>query len=125
DFAKAALTVQLIQSGVPMIEQAVLWNPQRKTYGIPDLLVRADILNELFPETIPSDVARADAEAASKGLWHYRVVDVKFRTLDLLADGHASAELRAQMAQVWIYNEALAKAQRYLAPSSFLLGRGW
>ena len=38
--------------GVPIIDQAVLWDAEHINDGSPDFLVRSDILNQLFPESI-------------------------------------------------------------------------
>ncbi len=124
DPEKAGETLQAIRAGRPVIAQAVLHNEDRQTYGAADLLVRSDVLRDLFPESITDDQARVAALEASGG-WHYRVVDIKYSTLDLLASGHASKGHLAYMAQVHVYNEALGRLQGYVAPAAYLLGRGW
>ena len=45
---------------------------------------------------------------------HYRVIDIKMRTLDLRADGGVgrSADTLAYQAQVWVYNTALGRIIR-------------
>jgi hypothetical protein len=120
----ALRTVELMRAGVPVIEQAVLRDPETRTYGIADLLVRADMLDRIVPGTLSED----EAHLASPGLersWHYRVVDVKFRTLALLADGHAGADLTHYAVQVYLYDEALRRIQGGVPSSAYLLGRGW
>ena len=123
--AAAERTWDAMAGGIEVIAQAVLWNPQTQTYGAADLLIRSDVLARLFPSAISSvDMARP-APHLPKARWHYRVVDVKFTTLDLLVDGHGSSEHKGYMAQVWLYNEALGRIQGWTPPSAYLLGRAW
>jgi predicted RecB family nuclease len=123
--AKAEETFDLMRAGAPLIEQAVLRNPQNRTYGLVDLLVRSDRLNELVPETLSAEEAAINAPSLGHGPWHYRAVDVKFHTMDLLKDGHADKGVLAFMAQIWVYNEALGRIQGYRPGAGFLLGRCW
>ena len=125
DLAKAQATRDAMQQGVPVIEQAVLMDPQLRTYGVADLLVRSDHLNDLVPDTLTPEEAALRAPALGNAPWHYRVVDIKFRTLKLLKDGGCAADAAHYMAQVWIYNEALARTLGMMPPASFLLGRSW
>ena len=111
-------------AGAPIIHQAVLRNPERRTYGAADLLVRNDVLAALFPESA-NDEEMQFAAPALGGDWHYRVVDVKFSALHLDKHGHAPRSRMAYMAQAWVYNEALGRIQGYEPPSAYLLGRSW
>jgi hypothetical protein len=122
---KAEETLAAMVGGVEVVEQAVLRNPQNRTYGAVDLLFRSDALNRLVPECIEPEEAAVNAPALGDQQWHYRAVDIKFHTLDLLADGQAGSGLLAFMVQVWIYNEALGRLQGYHPPASYLLGRCW
>lgn len=122
---KARETFKAMESGEKVIAQGVLWNPEDCTYGAPDLLVRSDVLSDLFPDALSGDEAAVRAPDLGSQPWHYRVVDVKFTTLDLDRYGHETKGHVAYMAQVFIYNEALGRIQGYLPPSSYLLGRGW
>lgn len=125
DMEKALETVVAMEAGVPVIEQAVLWNPQRQTYGVADLLIRSDVLNQLVAETITEGEAETGASGLGMSRLHYRVVDIKFKTLALTADGGAGSDLRPYMAQVWLYNEALGRLQGFTPPAAYLLGRSW
>ena len=49
DPVKEQETLQHIKDGVPFILQGVLRNPDNKTYGMPDIMVRNDILS-MIPE---------------------------------------------------------------------------
>lgn len=118
-------TWEAMTSGVSVIAQGVLWNPENRTYGSPDLLVRSDVLRTMFPGDIGEEEALVAASGLPAGCRHYRVVDIKFTTLDLLKDGHAGGDHLKYMVQLWIYNEALGRIQGYTPPASFLLGRRW
>ncbi|MEX1253615.1 MAG: hypothetical protein WEE64_04680 [Dehalococcoidia bacterium] len=126
DLAKGEETFAAMRAGVPVIHQGVLRDPQHRTFGAPDLLVRSDVLHMLFPTAIDA----SDSCMAALGLggpWHYRVVDIKFSTLNLLVNGTLdnSGSAAAYKIQVFVYNRALGRLQGYEPPESFLLGRGW
>lgn len=120
----ARATFAAMCEGVPVIAQGALRNPETRTYGAADLLVRSDVLADLFPGSIlPEEAAVAAPDLG--GPWHYRVVDIKFTTLHLDRVGHAGQGHLKFMAQVYVYNEALGRLQGYLPSFSYLLGRGW
>jgi type III restriction enzyme len=140
DPEKAEETLAAMKDGAEVIHQGVVHDPETRTYGAPDLLVRSDVLARLFPDAFDLDAswfetAKPDADgpgAVAAPLlgpkpWHYRVVDVKFTTLSLLKSGelaNAGSGL-AYKAQLFVYNRALGRMQGFQPPSSFLLGRGW
>ena len=129
DPALVGATKAAMIAGAPMIYQPVLIDPVLRTYGMADLLVRSDVLAELFPDEVGHDEAALSAPAlAAHGDptgWHYRVVDIKFTTLSLMRDGHASKDLLPYQVQVWLYNEALGRLQGLRPDSCYLLGRNW
>lgn len=123
---KAEETFAAMVAGVPVLHQAVLRNPDRRSYGAVDLLVRSDVLSGLFPNSLDD----TDALLPAPGLgtrWHYRAVDIKFTTLHLLASGDLgnAGSAPAYKVQLWLYNEALGRLQGFTPPTAFLLGRGW
>lgn len=123
--AFAETTWATMRDGAEILAQAVLWNPQTQTYGAADLLVRSDRLCALFPGALSEEDAAATAPDLSLGPRHYRVVDIKFTTLDLLKDGQAASDHLKYMVEVWLYNEALGRLQGFTPPGAFLLGRRW
>ncbi len=127
DLNAARATLDAMRDGVPLIYQGVLRDPLTRTYGSPDLLVRSDELNRLFPDTLSADRALAGAPGLGDQPWHYRIVDVKFTTLSLLAGGGVgnSGSSPAYKIQLFIYNRALGWLQGYEPNTAFLLGRGW
>ena len=120
----AEATWEAMKGGAPLIASAVLRDPERRAYGIADLLVRSDVLGELCPDAFIGDQLELPVVALRHGR-HYRVVDIKFSTLKLLKDGGLGADGVAVMAQAWTYNEALGRLQGYTPPAAYVAGRGW
>ena len=124
---KAQETFAAMESGAPVIYQAVLWDAENRTYGVPDLLIRSDELSRLFPTILTKEEASQLAKDLKGASLHYRVVDLKFTTLHLLAGGELgnAGSARAYKGQLFVYNRALGRAQGYLPPVSYLMGRSW
>ncbi len=125
DLDVALATWDAMVDGVAFIDQGVLRDPEHRTYGLPDLLVRSDVLAELFCDDMSPAEAAVAAPALGIGGCHYVVVDIKYTTLNLSADGGLlnSGSVAAYKAQLHVYNRALGRLQGYLAPRAFLLGR--
>ena len=120
-------TLSLLKSGARIIFQGLVFNPQDKTWGYPDLIVRSDYLNSLCETPIISE------EKAKKGCklspdWHYRIIDIKFTTLKLRVDEKLllnSGSILPYKAQTCIYNNAIGYMQGLIPRKAYLLGRGW
>ena len=125
---KAESTFEALNSGVPIIYQAVLWDAHDMIYGSPDFLIRSDVLHQLFPSSYSDEYARATALDLEQSGWHYVVVDTKFTTLHLNASGSEVANQGSTLpykAQLYLYNRMLGRLQGFEPPKSYLLGRGW
>jgi hypothetical protein len=122
--AAAEATWDAMKNGAPVIAAGVLRDPERRSYGVTDLLVRSDVLGELCPDAFVGDQLELPVAAMRHGR-HYRVVEVKFSTLRLLKDGGLGADALGVMAQAWIYNEALGRLQGFTPPAAYVAGRGW
>lgn len=122
----AYATWEAMRAGVPIIAGAVVRDPQLRTFGVVDLLVRNDVLVELCADAFTGDPLELPVIGLSHGR-HYRVVDVKFRTLDLLKTGDLSTAAASldDLAQTWVYNEALGRLQGYTPPAAYVVGRAW
>jgi hypothetical protein len=122
----ATATQEAMQAGVQIIAAGVLRDAQLRMFGVVDLLVRSDVLGQLSPGAFVGDPLELAAIGLSHGT-HYRVVDVKFRTLDLLKTGGLSTSPSDldTLAQAWVYNEALGRVQGYTPPASYVAGRAW
>ena len=125
--AAAEKTVEAMREGIPIITQGVLRDPQHRTYGMADLLVRSDVLAGMFPDDITLEEAVVGAPGLGLEDRHYRVIDIKLRKLDLVKDGTlgGSAKSLAYQSQVWVYNTALGRIGGYEPPVGYLLGRNW
>ena len=139
---KAKATLAALEVGCEIVHGGVLWNPENRTYGVPDFLVRSDVFDRLFPHHPDpyGGVAADQADAEARGGWRYVVVDAKFTTLHLFPekapDGSPGRDpdpeeinnegsSPAYRAQLFLYNAALARLQGCAPRLAFLLGRGW
>ena len=88
DPEKARATVAALDAGCEIVHGGVLWNPETRTYGIPDFLIRSDVFARLFPNHPDpyGELAGDQADAGARGGWRYVVVDAKFTTLRLFVD---------------------------------------
>jgi hypothetical protein len=142
DLGKAKETLEAMNRGVPIIYQGVLHNLDDLTYGVPDLIVRSDWLNHIVKEEVlDEELALTSApnltncideelgsDERSPPKYHYRIVDIKFSSLHLRADGvHLlnSGSIPAYKGQLYIYTKTLGKLQGYQPPEAYMLGRKW
>ncbi|MCC6686755.1 MAG: hypothetical protein IT205_07185 [Fimbriimonadaceae bacterium] len=118
-------TIKLMAAATPVILQGVLWDDENCVYGVPDLLVRSDLLNLLCDKT--TDYPAASTAALRLGLdqFHYVIVDIKFKSLTFDANWEASNDAAHYKAQLALYNGALGKAQGFEPPKAFFIGRKW
>jgi len=120
----AALTLELMRQGVDAISHPVLVDEELGIVGIPDLLVRADRLNQLIPDSIDPD----DAKTTSKlGPYHYRAIDIKFSTIHLASGGEIGNNGSQEFfkAQLALYNLLLERVQGRDPGAAYLIGRSW
>jgi hypothetical protein len=122
--AAAEATWDAMKNGAPLIASGVLRDPERRTFGVADLLVRSDVLAELCPDAFLGDQLELPVAAMRHGR-HYRIVDIKFSTLHLLKDGGLGADSLPVLTQAWIYNEALGRIQGFTPPAAYVAGRAW
>ena len=120
-------TKQLMLAGTPIIYQGVLHNYEDCIYGCPDLIVRSDWINQLVANTLTEDEEKIVAPNLN-GQYHYRIIDIKFMTLQLRSDGKTllnSGNLKYCKSQVIIYHRILSAIQGYTPDECYLLGRGY
>lgn len=124
----AKKTVQYMKEGVPIIHSAPVYNRKNNTYGIIDLLVRSDYINKLFQEDVLTPEEETYKAVKLNGNYHYRVIDIKYHTLNLASDGkHLTncGRIPGYKCQLFIYNKAIGNIQGYTPKKSYLLGRRW
>ncbi len=128
-------TIDAMKKGIPVIHSGLLHNDDNNTFGIPDLIVRSDYFSKIFntsplesKETKISAPNLISSRTKKPFNYHYRIIDIKFSTLPLRANGINllnSNHIPAYKAQLWIYNQALSKIQGYNPMKSYILGRRW
>ncbi len=124
---RARETFAAMVRGVPVIHRATLRDAEHRIYGAADLLIRSDVLRDLFPQDLSDGEAAIPAPHLGSSNWHYRVVNVRYMTLRLNAAGTqlGNAGNAARKAELYILNRMLGRLQGFLPPASYLLGRGW
>ena len=123
-----AKTISLMRAGVPIIHSAPVKNTITNTQGVIDLLVRSDYIDKLIEEDPLTPLESVQGAPTIGHDFHYVVIDIKFSTLPLRADGiHLlnSDHYPAYKAQIYIYNEAVGQIQGYTPPMAFIMGRRW
>lgn len=126
-------TKKAIYDGIPIIFQAPLRNYTNKTYGVADILIRSDWINSFLDVNAlsydESCIPAPNLKTANKNCdYHYVVIDIKYKTLPLRADGvhlRNDTNMKYYKTQLLIYTEALAEIQGYLPRYSFILGSKW
>ena len=120
DLAVAEATFEAMRRGEPIIFQGVLRDAESRIYGAPDLLVRADVLRELFPNDLSAEAIEVEAPDLPDLGTHYRIVDTKFSQLHLAAGGELgnSGTAPAYKVQLHVYNRMLGRLQGYTLPAS-------
>jgi len=127
---KVQKTINAMKQGIPFIYSPVFHDPETKTLGVPDLLVRSDYLKRLvtISPIKPEEETISTSFFSQKRQYHYRVVDFKYMTLRLRCDGHHLLNeglMLAYKSQLYIYNHLLSKIQGYDPGVAYILGRRW
>lgn len=128
DDQKVKETLNAMKKGYTIILGGVLHNNKNKSYGLPDILIRSDKINDLILHDVIDDDKSINANLLGKQKWHYRVIDIKYQTLNLKADGETllnSGMIPAYKSQLCVYNQALGVMQGYQPGQAYLLGRRW
>lgn len=122
-------SINEILKGTPIIYQPIIMNRNGTlsySYGLPDLLVRSDYLSKLVEFDPIDDEERNHKAVHLNGNYHYVIVDIKFATLELCADGKRirnNGSIPAYKCQLYIYNHAIGLIQGYEPKQSYILGR--
>ena len=122
------LTLTYMKAGIPIIEQAALYNNNNKTYGIADILIRSDWINKLFDRPVISPDEEHIKGHNLNGKYHYRVIDIKWSGMHLCADGKSMRNenrFPAYKGQLTIYNAALGVMQGFIPDEAYVLAKSW
>ncbi len=121
-------TIKYMKKGVPIIDQAVLYNYSNMTYGVADLIVRSDYLNQLVDSPVLTKELEKLKAPNLNGNYHYRVIDIKWTTMLLCSNGvtiRNSARFPAYKGQLAIYNAAIGVVQGYTPNEAYILSKSW
>jgi hypothetical protein len=121
-------TVKYMNDGIPIIFQGVLMNSDNYTYGMPDILIRSDFINNIFTVKLEDESLNISAPNLDTSNYHYRVIDIKWTTIALCANGlnlRNEDRIPAYKSQLAIYNSALGKIQGYTPSVTYILGKAW
>ncbi len=114
------LTKNYIKQGIQIIYQGVLYNYDNDTYGIPDLLIRSDYINNVFPNIIEKNYELINNK------YYYFVIDIKNSTINLDKTGKYvlnSNNLPFYKTQILLYTIAISKILNITITKGFILGR--
>jgi len=121
-------TINLMNKGTPVIHSAPVRNNKNNTHGIIDLLVRSDYLHKIVDKCPLTPEEQTIPSPKLKKKYHYVVIDIKFSTLPLRADGRHllnSDKYPSYKSQCLIYRDAVGLIQGYKSQYAFILGRRW
>jgi len=121
-------TFKTMYIGTPIIYQGVLQNPENKTLGCVDLLIRDDFINEITKNTYEIK----DCKSVFPHGHHYYVVDIKNKKLHFNVDNKTlrnNLSVKPFKYQLQVYNDALNYMQTEVdseeVSKAFILGNGW
>lgn len=111
-----------IKNGIPLLYSVPVQNHTKKTQGVIDILIRSDFLHVLTGiNPIPEENRLTPLKVP-----YYVVIDIKFSTLPLRADGtHLlnSGNYPAYKSQLYIYTQAIGEITGFTSSYAFILGR--
>ncbi len=122
------LTFEKMKEGVPIITQAMLYNYENKTFGVADILVRSDWINYIFNNNVLDHQEEIYKAPYLEGDYHYRVIDIKWTTVELCANGKLirnNQRFPAYKGQLAIYNAALGILQGYTPNKAYIMAKSW
>ena len=132
-------TLGYMKDGIPVIFSGCVRNNVDKTFGICDILIRSDYISTIF-DNIQQDLKLEEYNETYQtteefipapklnGNYHYRVIDIKFSTLNLASNGMNmlnNDKTPFYKSQLFIYNSALKDMQGYSSNCAYILGRKW
>jgi hypothetical protein len=121
------MTLDAMMKGIPIIYQGVLHCIKNNIYGSPDLLIRSDMMKEIFNIDIMNRNIKAPLlNAGSQNNFHYVVVDIKHSTITLNCNKEYirnTNHIPAYKGQIYLYNMMLESIQGYMPRYGFILGK--
>jgi hypothetical protein len=121
-------TNRYLKEGKPIILQAMLVNNTNKTFGVADILIRSDYINDLFKRAPVADKLQNHKAPLLNGDYHYLVIDIKWSNIPLCSNKMTilnNDSFMAYKGQLAIYNTALGEMQGFIPRYSYILGKSW
>lgn len=119
DATRAAMS-----AGTPVIANAAVEDTLRGLRGRVDMLVRSDVLNDLFPQLLTPTEATLRAQRLGDTPFHYRPVQIEYRAIELGDAGDAIGDRAgADRARMRMLALALGSMQGLTPAAGYLLGR--
>lgn len=125
---KLEKTRNLILNNIPIIYQGLVCDPDTKTFGFPDLIVREDYLSDFI--NIPKNEFYE-----KKDYYNYYIIDIKFHTLEYKKDSNfliPNPSQQQYISQMYLYTKGLRhlihpSAIKYclLDHKAYIIGRSW
>jgi len=122
------ITLNYMKQGIPIIEQALLYNNLNKTFGVADILIRSDWINKIVTIDPIKSTEKFIKAPNLNGNYHYLVIDIKWTTMLLCSDGYLirnNDRMPAYKGQLTLYNAALGLLQGYTPNKAFILAKAW
>lgn len=126
---KLEKTKELISNSVPIIYQGLVCDPDTKTFGYPDLIVREDYIYNFIDNENNSKIN------TDENKYNYYIIDIKYHTLQLKKNSNIIVPNPSQqqyVSQMYLYTKGL---RHLIHPSvikcdllehkSYIIGRSW
>ena len=118
-----------MKKGTYIIYQGVLYDVKEKIFGCSDLIVRSDILNQIFTTPIISKENEIiNAPNLGKQKYHYRIIDIKNSKLHFNTNNDTlrnTQNIKPFKSQIYIYTHCLGVIQGYTPSEGYILGNSW
>lgn len=121
-------TIEAMMIGYHVILQGVVFNDLNKTHGTFDLIVRSDFVNSIFNRPVLDDKMTTFPAPNLKGNYHYIVIDIKWTTMTLCANGYTirnEGRFPSYKGQLAIYNCAIGNIQGYIPTKAYIMAKSW
>ena len=122
-------TVDEMKKGTHIIYQGVLYDEKKEIFGCSDLIVRSDIINKIFENTvIDKNDELINAPNLGTQKYHYRIIDIKNSKLHFNTNSFTlrnTANIKPFKSQIYIYTYCLGIIQGYTPPEGYILGNSW
>lgn len=121
-------TIKAMYDGIPIIIQGAVKNDKNNTFGVFDLAIRSDWINSIIQRQVLTKSEETFKAKNLKGNYHYRVIDIKWTTMTLCANGYTirnDGRFPSYKGQLAIYNCAVGNIQGFIPPKAYIMAKAW